>query len=76
MSGSWLVRHTVQDWQPGADGTTAPGEQLFLFWRASTSPTRWVGWHKTTGQSGASGVNRRLTIQMPSTLNPRGEMSL
>ena len=75
VSGSWRVRHTVQDWQSCADGTTAPGEQLFVFWRDSTNPTRWVGWDKTTGPSGACGINRWLNIQMPFTLTPRGNPS-
>ena len=72
VSGSWRVRHTVEHWQSCADGTTAPGEQLFLFWRDSTNPTRWVGWDKTTGASGACGINKWLNIQMPFTLTPKG----
>lgn len=72
VSGSWRVRHTVPNWQPCADGTTAPGEQLFVFWRDPADPTRWVGWDKTTGPSGACGINKWLSIQMPFTLSPTG----
>ena len=71
LAGSWLVRHTINNWQPCADGTTAPGEQVFHFWRDPANPTRWIGSDKTTGPSGACGVNRWLVVQMPFSLTPR-----
>jgi hypothetical protein len=72
VAGSWRVRHTIDNWQQCGDGTTAPGEQLFHFWRDPANPTQWIGWDKTTGPSGGCGINKSLVIQMPFTLTPRG----
>jgi len=69
-SGRWRVRRTIENWQPCADGTTAPGDQSFEFWRPrlELDDTRLVGWDRTTGPSGACGINKWLNITMPLTL--------
>lgn len=73
-SGRWRVRRTIADWQPCPDGTTAPGEQSFEFWRPRTDAdaTRLTGWDRTTGPSGACGINKWLNITMPLSLTRTG----
>jgi len=71
-SGIWYVKHTVENWIPCPDGTTAPGYQTFRF-RAMTpdgayadpTSTTLVGEDITIGESGACGVNRPVYINMP-----------
>lgn len=68
LSGQWRAWHTVANWQPCPDGTTAPGRQDFTFWPARTNEYHaavLTGWDETVGPSGACGVNRSLTIRMP-----------
>lgn len=74
LSGRWRVKHTVADWMRCEDGTTAPGEQSFEFWRPRTDvgPELLHGWDRTTGPSRACGVNRWLNIQMPLRLDKIG----
>lgn len=71
LSGRWKVVHTVEKWEPCADGTFAPGEQAFTFWR-SYPDKQLVGWDQTIGPSGACGVNKWLNITMPFRLTPVG----
>jgi hypothetical protein len=71
-SGVWYVKHTVDNWVPCQDGTTAPGLQVFRF-KAMTpdgamsdpASTTLVGEDITTSPSGACGVNRPVYINMP-----------
>lgn len=71
-SGIWYVKHTVENWIPCPDGTTAPGLQTFRFkpmtpegaYYDPTSNTL-VGEDITTGPSGACGVNKPVYINMP-----------
>jgi hypothetical protein len=71
-SGIWYVKHTVADWIPCPDGSTAPGFQTFRFkpmtpegaYYDPTSTTL-VGEDITTGPSGACGVSRPVYINMP-----------
>jgi hypothetical protein len=65
MSGQWLVTHTVPDWERCDDGTAAPGDQQFSFWPDRTAPPNLKGWDKTIGASGACGINKWLTVEMP-----------
>ncbi|QZT59602.1 hypothetical protein [Mycolicibacterium austroafricanum] len=71
-SGVWYVKHTVENWVPCPDGTTAPGLQVFRFKAmnaegAVADPTSdtLVGEDITTGVSGACGVNKPVYINMP-----------
>jgi hypothetical protein len=71
-SGMWRARHTVQNWERCADGTTAPGEQTFTFHLKYPPDGTFVGRDRTVGPSGACGINDWLTIEMPFTLTPVG----
>ena len=71
-SGVWYVKHTVANWIPCADGTSAPGLQVFRFKAmnaegaiADPTSTTLVGEDITTGVSGACGVNKPVYINMP-----------
>lgn len=68
--GLWFVEHDLPAWQPCGDGTTAPGEQQFTFYRLDA--TTLTGKDKTTGPSGSCGVSALLTIEMPFKLNKIG----
>jgi hypothetical protein len=73
MSGRWKVSHTVESWEPCADGTSAPGEQAFTFWLGyPEEKNHYVGWDRTQGPSGACGFNKVLDIEMPFKLTPVG----
>jgi hypothetical protein len=71
MSGQWRVVHTIQNWEPCADGTEAPGLQSFTFIREWYTQ-KLTGWDKTTAPSGACGVNQWLTVTMPFELTQIG----
>lgn len=73
-SGRWRVHRRIADWQPCPDGTTAPGDQSFEFWRprADADAGHLTGWDRTTGPSGGCGVNKWLNITMPLTLTRAG----
>lgn len=71
-SGVWYVKHTVENWIPCPDGTTAPGFQVFRFKTMTPeggmydpTSTTLVGEDITTGPSGACGVNKPVYINMP-----------
>lgn len=58
----WVVAHDVPNWEQCGDGMpAATGRQIFRF--ATSDNLR--GDDKTTGPSGACGVNKWLTIDMP-----------
>jgi hypothetical protein len=76
QNDTWIVDRDIPDWEPCADGTTAPGHQKFRFWRVNAdgsqdysgqSPT-FAGEDKTVGLSGACGINKWLAIRMPFSL--------
>lgn len=71
-SGHWRVHHTIDGWQQCADGTIAPGEQSYEFWkvRKDNDQPQLVGVDRTTGPSGACGINKWLNITMPLTVTP------
>jgi hypothetical protein len=71
MSGQWRAVRVVPNWQPCADGTAAPGEQNFLFYR-DRDTGKLVGEDKTIGPSGGCGVNQWLTVSMPMSLTQIG----
>lgn len=78
-SGVWYVKHTVENWIPCPDGSTAPGLQTFRFKamtaegaNADPTSTTLVGEDITTGPSGACGVNKPVYINMPFKLTKVG----
>lgn len=68
----WRAVHTIDGWEKCPDGSSAPGEQYFSFYRDPLKPTRLVGWDKTVGPSGACGKNQWLAVEMSFTLTPKG----
>lgn len=72
LSGSWILRHTVDNWEPCIDGTATPGVQEFTFWKGYPEAFPMKGWDTTKGPSGACGFNKVLNVQMPFTLTPVG----
>jgi hypothetical protein len=64
VSGMWFVTHTVENWEHCADGSTAPGKQIFKFYPDPNSANL-TGWDTTTAPSGACGRNRPLEIELP-----------
>ncbi|EHB58623.1 hypothetical protein MycrhDRAFT_1059 [Mycolicibacterium rhodesiae JS60] len=69
-AGVWRASHVVADWEKCADGTTVAGEQVFTFFPDPAKPSRFIGWDKTLGPSGACGKNAWLVIEMPFVLTP------
>jgi hypothetical protein len=68
----WRAVHVIDDWIKCPDGTTAPGEQYFSFTIDFLNPSRFTGWDKTVGPSGACGRNQWLAVEMPFVLTPKG----
>ena len=69
LSGLWYVKHDVENWMPCPDGTSAPGHQLFKFYREDDNTL--AGEDKTMSQSGACGKNLPLVTRMPFTLRQK-----
>jgi hypothetical protein len=74
-SDAWIVERELPNWEPCPDGTAAPGHQRYRFWPvdatgyvATGSPTL-GGDQRTTGPSGACGINQLLVIRMPIRLD-------
>jgi Cholesterol uptake porter CUP1 of Mce4, putative/MlaD protein len=72
MSGRWKVSHTVDNWEPCADGTAVPGQQAFTFWKGYPDRSQLLGWDQTTGRTGGCGKNQWLNVTMPFRLTPVG----
>lgn len=70
LDNQWRASRTVPDWEKCPDGTTAPGEQAFTFYRDPLNQATLVGWDRTQGPSGACGVNQWLVVEMFFTLVP------
>jgi hypothetical protein len=70
VSGSWLVKHTVDNWEPCIDGTAHPGEQTFMFAKGYPDAFPLKGLDTTLGLSGACGYNKQLNVRLPFTLTP------
>lgn len=73
-NGPWRVDRDLPNWQPCPDGTTGRGRQIYMFGpvapdgQTDFNSTTFAGIDKTTGESGACGVNKWLVIEMPFTL--------
>lgn len=65
ISNVWYVRRTLPIWEPCPDGSAAPGEQTYYFWRDPDNTANLTGWDMTLGPSGACGINKQLSIKMP-----------
>jgi len=71
LDNRWRAVHTVDGWEKCDDGSTASGQQYFSFYRDPLNPSRFVGWDKTLGPSGACGKNQWLAIEKTFTLTPK-----
>jgi hypothetical protein len=70
--GLWSVKRDIPGWVPCRDGSSALGQQQFQFWgvnsagmRQATNTDLMAGWDRTSGPSGACGVNKPVVIRMP-----------
>lgn len=70
ISNVWYVRRTLPNWEPCPDGSAAPGEQTYYFWRDPNNAAELIGWDHTIGPSGACGINKSLVIKLPLRLTP------
>jgi hypothetical protein len=67
----WYVKRDLTDWERCADGTAAPGHQVYRFVPVGAddyldpTSTTYAGEDVTTGPSGACGKNDSLQIAMP-----------
>lgn len=69
----WIVDRVVPNWVPCANGTFVNGFQKFLFWginpvlneRELKITDLMAGRDRTTGPSGACGVNKPVVIELP-----------
>jgi hypothetical protein len=72
-SQSWTVERELPKWEPCADGTAATGRQVYRFiavdesgaYDLNSQSSVYAGEDKTTGPSGACGINRILAIRLP-----------
>lgn len=70
-SGDWYVRRKIENWEPCADGTSAPGMQLIRFYPVGPdggidmTSTTYAGEDTTISPSGSCGRSRSLAIKMP-----------
>ncbi|WP_234897500.1 hypothetical protein [Mycolicibacterium vanbaalenii] len=76
MGDFWLMRRDVENWVPCRDGTTAPGRQTMTFFamdpatgdKLPVGNDLLIGIERTRGPSGACGVNKPVTIELPMRL--------
>lgn len=74
----WYVKRDLPNWQTCPDGTAFAGHQTFKFWPASPDGLTKIGSpylegkDKTTGETGACGRFKFLTIVMPFRLDKIG----
>jgi hypothetical protein len=67
----WYVKRDVPNWEQCADGTSAPGHQIYRFipvdanGQVDATSTTYGGLDFTTGPSGACGINKWLRIDLP-----------
>lgn len=70
-NGPWRVDRDLPNWEPCPDGGTGHGRQTYMFspvgpdGQTDYGSTTFAGIDKTTGDSGACGVNRWLVVEMP-----------
>ncbi len=71
----WYVRRDVPNWEFCSDGTAVTGKQIYTFYyvgpdgKSLPGSSTLAGRDKTTGPSGACGVNRWLVVEMPFRLD-------
>jgi hypothetical protein len=74
----YIVKHDVPNWEPCPNGTSRTGHQIYHFYpvneegRISVGSTILAGIDRTSGESGACGINQALVITMPFRLEKVG----
>jgi hypothetical protein len=67
----YVVKRDIPNWEPCPDGAARTGHQIYRFYPVgekgwvSYDSTVLAGFDKTTGDSGACGINKALVITMP-----------
>jgi hypothetical protein len=67
----YVVKRDIPNWEPCADGSIRIGHQIYRFYPVnekgwvSVGSTTFAGIDKTTGDSGACGINKALVITIP-----------
>ena len=67
----YVVKRDIPNWEPCPDGTARTGHQIYRFYPVdergwvSIGSTVLAGVDKTSGDSGACGINKALVITMP-----------
>jgi hypothetical protein len=70
-SSEYVVRHDIPYWEPCPNGAARTGHQIYGFYPVdengwvTVGSTVFAGQDKTSGDSGACGINRALAITMP-----------
>jgi len=74
----YVLKRDIPNWQPCPDGTARTGHQIYRFYPVdekgwvSFGSTVFAGVDRTSGDSGACGVNKALVITMPFRLEKVG----
>jgi hypothetical protein len=77
-NGVWRIDRDLDGWERCADGTAAPGHQIYRFWpvdangQIDTGSAVMAGEDRTTGPSGGCGINQWLVVKMPFKLIKTG----
>jgi hypothetical protein len=69
----WFIEHDLPNWMPCPDGTFATGHQKFMVWgvnpvtglRENKNIGTFAGVNMTKSDSGACGVNKPKSIELP-----------
>jgi hypothetical protein len=67
----YVVKRDIPNWEPCPNGVSRTGHQIYRFYpvnqqgRVSVGSTIFAGIDRTSGESGACGINKALVITMP-----------
>ena len=71
----YVVKRDIPNWEPCANGSSRTGHQIYRFYpvnekgSVSVGSTTLAGIDRTSGESGACGINQALIITMPFRLD-------
>jgi hypothetical protein len=71
-------QHDIPNWEPCPNGASRAGHQIYRFYPVndqgwvSVGSTTFAGNDRTTGDSGACGINKALVINIPFRLDKIG----
>lgn len=79
IAGSeYVVKRDIPNWEPCPNGVSRAGHQIYRFYpvdeqgRVSVGSTTLAGIDRTSGDSGACGINKTLVITLPFRLDKIG----